>query len=257
MIRSAWEFAGFRSVWDLVGFLGVLTVSVATVLFLAGFFAVSEKVPWVPWTAVLLVVVAVVRDCRRRRGLASRAGRKSHNVEDPGTPAWLDDARRYYSEIGGEPADPVSVFDAADSDEVSNGSPEMPCLRLEPQFHCLPRVRVLDAGRRELGVIRSVGLIPGVRYAMHRNGELVWMLSVQSIVRKRHALELANGDTWTFDTPFFWWQNLTGTALGAPRLLGGLIVPTKRVWAMWIEPGKDTPDLLAAVAFMHRQYWRW
>jgi hypothetical protein len=85
----------------------------------------------------------------------------------------------------------------------------------------------------------------------------VWKLSVRSIVRKHYALELANGDSWTFETPFFWWQNLTGTALDAPRVLGGLVLPTKRVWALWIEPGHDTFDVLAAVAFMHRQWWHW
>ena len=36
------------------------------------------------------------------------------------------------------------------------------------------------------------------------------------IVRKCHALELANGDSWTFNTPFFWWHwSLTGAAFGA------------------------------------------
>ncbi len=173
-------------------------------------------------------------------------------------PAWWDDARCFYSEIGGDSADPVSVFAVpADLDEVSSESPGTLCLRLEPRARCSPRVRVLDAGGREQGIIRSEGLVPGVSYAMRRNGELVWKLSVRSIVRTRHALELANGDSWTFDTPFFWWQNLTGTAFGAPRLFGGLVVPTKSVWAMWIEPGRDTFDLLAAVAFLHRQYWHW
>ena len=99
--------------------------------------------------------------------------------------------------------------------------------------------------------------MPGVRYAMRRNGELVWKLSVRSMVRKHHTLELANGNSWRFDTPFFWWQSLTGTTWGVPRLLGGLVLPTKRVWALWIEPGQDTFDVLAAVAFMHRQWWRW
>ncbi len=151
-------------------------------------------------------------------------------------------------------ADPVSVFDATGLDEVKSESSGTLCLRLEPRFLSSPRVRVLDAGGREQAIIRSEGLVPCVRYAMRRNGELVWKLTVRSIVRNRHVLELANGDSWAFDTPFYWWQNLTGTAFGARRLVGGLVVPTKRIWAMWIEPGRDSFDLLAAVAFMHRQY---
>jgi hypothetical protein len=258
MIRSGCAFLGFRSVWDLLAFFRVVTLSVASLLFIVGCFTVSEKVPWIiPWTAAVLVIAAAVRFSGRLRSSTSHKGRDNQTVEESGKPAWLDDARWYFSEIGGDSADPVCVFDAAEMNEVSAESPGTLCLRLEPRLDWPPRVRVLDASGLEQGVICSEGLVPGVRYTMHRNGELVWVLSARSIVRNRHALELANGDSWTFATPFFWWQNLTGTAFGAPRLLGGLVVPTKRVWAMWIDPGRDTFDLLAAVAFMHRQYWRW
>ncbi len=88
---------------------------------------------------------------------------------------------------------------------------------------------------------------------MRRDGEPVWTMSVRSIVRKRHTLELANGDSWMLDTPFFWWQHLTGTVRGVPRLLGGL-GPVWWIWTMWIEPGRDTLELLATVAFLHRQW---
>jgi hypothetical protein len=210
-----------------------------------------------------LVVAAAVRSFRRRRDLSARSTAgpattdKRDGVEESSMPAWLDDARYYYSEIREDSADPVSIYAAPDNGEVSNESPGTLCLRLEPRFYASALVRVLDAGGRETGIIRSEGLVPGTSYAMRRNGERVWKLSVRSIFRRRHALELANGDSWTFETPFFWWQNLTGTAWGAPRVLGGLVLPTKRVWALWIEPGQNTIDVLAAVAFMHRQWWHW
>jgi hypothetical protein len=170
-------------------------------------------------------------------------------------PAWLDGARWYYSEIGEESAQPVSIF-LSDREGVSSESPGTLCLRLEPRFRYSSRLRVLDARGREQGIIGSEGPVPGVRYAMRRNGEMVWMLSVRSIVRRRHSLELANGDSWTFDTPFFWWHDLTGTAFGAPRLLG-YVGSVMWIWLMWIEPGRDTFDLLAAVRFMHRQWFHW
>jgi hypothetical protein len=186
--------------------------------------------------------------------LARSADEESHAVKESLIPAWLDDARWYYSEIGEEWAQPVSVFSAHDLDEVSTESPGTLCLRLEPRFRYSPWLRVLDASGHEEGVIRSEGLVPGVRYSMRGNDDLVWLLSVRSIVRKRHVLELASGDSWTFDTPFFWWQNLTGTALGVPRLIGG-VGPSMWIWGMGIEPGRDTLHLLAAVAFMHRQWF--
>lgn len=174
-------------------------------------------------------------------------------MRESGMPAWLADARRYYSVIGGESAQPISVF-LSDSEEVSSDSPGTLCLRLEPRSRHSSMVRVLDARGREEGIIRSDGLVPGARYAMRLDGQIVWMLSVRSIVRRRHALVLANGESWTFDTPFFWWQHLTGTTLGAPRLLGH-VSSVMWIWLMHIEPGMDTSDLLAAVAFLHRQWF--
>jgi hypothetical protein len=248
---------GFRSPWELLAFLRLLMLTLALCVFLGGFLVVSKKVPWLPWLVALLLVAAAARNLRGRRGSSSRGGRESHGVDKSLTPAWLDDARVYYSEIG-EPdsGEPISVFAVpAEVDEVNGESSGTLYLRLQPHSYLSPRVRVLDAGGREEGIICSEWLVPGVRYAMYRNGELVWKLSVRSIVRKRHVLELANGVSWTFDTPFFWWQNLTGTASGAARLLGGLVMPTTKAWGMWVEPGWDTFDVLAAVALLHSQYW--
>jgi hypothetical protein len=114
-------------------------------------------------------------------------------------------------------------------------------------------MRAIDAGGHEVGVIRPEGLVPWVKYAMRRDGDLVWTLGVRSIVRSRHRLELANGDSWTFHTPFFSIQ-VMGSAHNAPRLFGN-VGSTLRVWLLWIEPGWDSIDLLAAAAFMHRQWF--
>lgn len=168
-------------------------------------------------------------------------------------PAWWDDARRYYSRIEDGRAQPVSVFDWTDLDEVSDESPGTLRLRLEPRYRYSPRLRVLDAEGRERGTIGREGLLPGLRYALRQDGQLVWTLSVRSIVRKRHVLKLADGEPWTIDTPFFWWQHLTGTTLGVPALVGGL-GPSLSIWIMSIEPSKDTLELLSAVAFLHRQW---
>jgi len=168
-------------------------------------------------------------------------------------PAWLNDARRYYSVIGSESTDPVTVFNAPDGEDVSNLKPGKPCLHLKP---CSGSVRVLSADGCEEGVIRAEGILPIFRHVMRQNGNPTWVLSVRSIVRKRHSLEPSVGEAWTFDTPFFWWQHLTGTAGGVSKLLGH-VGPSKRFWFMWIERGRDTHELLAAVAFMHRKWWRW
>jgi hypothetical protein len=168
-------------------------------------------------------------------------------------PAWWPDARFYYSQIEKPSNDPATVFVAPDVEPITSENPGQPFLNLEPRSRSV-HVRTPDG--RECGIIRSEGIVPGIRYVMRRNGDLVWTLSVRSFVRKHHALEPAVGDTWTFDTPFYWWQHLTGSVNGVPRLLGR-VGPSKRLWSIAVEPGRDTEDVLAAVAFLHRKWWRW
>ena len=161
MIRSMWQSVGFYSASYLLSFLRSFSLMVAMLLFVGVILAVSENFPVVAWLAVLLVVAAAVRDFRRGSDSSSHAGRESRDVEESAAPAWLDDARWYYSEIGGEElADPVCVFDASDREEVSSESPGTLYLRLEPRYLASPRVRVLDADGREQGIINSEGLVP-------------------------------------------------------------------------------------------------
>jgi hypothetical protein len=166
-------------------------------------------------------------------------------------PAWLTDARVFYTRIEEGSKDPVSVFIPPDG-EVSVANPGALRLSLRPDGRSL---RVLDHEGCNEGVIRSEGLVRGIRYVMRRDQNPVWILSVRSLVRKRHRLRLADGETWTFDTPFYWWQHLTGSLADAPGLIGH-VGPSKRIWLFGIEPGRETRDVLAAVAVMHRNWWR-
>src|SRR5215203_1281496 len=97
-------------------------------------------------------------------------------------PPWLSDARVFYSRIEEGPQDPVSVFIPPDG-EVSAGNPGRLRLRLRPTGRSL---QVLDHQECDEGVIRSEGLVRGIRYVMRRDENAVWTLSTRSVVRKRH-----------------------------------------------------------------------
>ena len=116
--------------------------------------------------------------------------------------------------------------------------------------------RAIDDRDVEQGRIAYKGILPGVRFAMQRNGAPVWTLTVRSFVRKRHQLRMFDGANWVFDTPFFWWQHLTGRLDGQPALIGK-VGPTKRSWGFMVDPRRDSHDLLAAVGFMHWKWQRW
>ena len=177
---------------------------------------------------------------------------KSRTTERGESPLWVTDAEVFYSRIEDGARVPVTVFTPPDG-EVTDTNPGTVRLRLQPAGRAL---QVLDHEGRDGGVIRSEGVVRGVRYVLRRNGTSVWTLSIRSLVCKRHRLHLADGGTWTFDTPFYWWQHLTGSLAGAPKILGE-VGPSKRIWLFGCEPGCATDDLLAAVALLHRNWWRW
>ncbi len=50
-------------------------------------------------------------------------------------------------------------------------------------------------------------------------------------------------------------MNIVCTQNGATRALGQ-VGPSKWLWFLWIEPGQDQHDVLSALAFLHRRWWR-
>jgi hypothetical protein len=169
-------------------------------------------------------------------------------------PAWVENVDRwYYSRIESHPIWHASVFTVPADAEISDQSPGTLLLRMEPRWRS---TRVLDAGSREVGIVRSEGVVRGLCFVMRRNGAVVWSSAVRSVVRKHHRLTVQGGDDWTFDTPFFWWHHFVGVVAGQTTLFG-CIGPTKRHWGFWVEPGRDTLDLLAATTFIHWKWLRW
>jgi hypothetical protein len=80
-------------------------------------------------------------------------------------------------------------------------------------------------------------------------------MSTRSPVMGRHALEFSGAGTWDVRTPFFWWMNIVCRESGKTHALGQ-VGPRKGLWLLWIEPGRDDHDVLSALAFMHRRWWR-
>ncbi len=164
---------------------------------------------------------------------------------DVDIPDWMDRAARYYSMIEDDRRDSVRLM--GDATEKTPGTLR---LRLVAAFR---RVRVLDAAGQEIGLIRPRP--PGLGFTMRRGGSSVWTVSSRSLVMRRHALTFSNGDRWNVHTPFYWWRNIVAKHGGATHVLGQ-VGHIKRFWLLWVEPGRDDHDLLAALAFMHRRWWR-
>ena len=168
----------------------------------------------------------------------------------PQPPAWIDVARCYYSKIESDRRDSVRVMKSPDEGDASDTNPGTLCMRLVADSR---EVLILDAAGNEEGRIGSRGV--GLGYAMRRSGRAVWTVSTRSAVMRRHVLEFADGRAWDVRTPCFWWMNIVCSENGTTHALGQ-VGPRKWLWFFWIEPGKDTRDVLSALSFMHRRWWR-
>jgi hypothetical protein len=165
-------------------------------------------------------------------------------------PHWMGISARYYSRIDEGWGDPVRVHHFPEVGDASDQNPGDLWLRLVPRFR---EVAVVDAGGREDAVIRP--RFPGLGYTMFRAGLPAWTVSTRSVVMRRHALSFASGEAWDVRTPFFWWMNVVCNHNGETPAVGQ-VGPSKRFWLLWIGAGKDHRDHLAALAFMHRRWWR-
>ena len=165
-------------------------------------------------------------------------------------PEWIDIARVYYSKIDTDKRYSVRVMKPPDEGDASDTNPGTLRLHLAAGSR---EVRVLDAAGNEEGIIRSRG--PGFGYAMRRSGHAVWTVSNRSLVMRRHVLEFADGGRWDVRTPFYWWMNVVCSENGKTHALGQ-VGPRKWLWFLWIEPGRDSNDVLSSLAFMHRRWLR-
>ena|SRR5438093_549380 len=112
---------------------------------------------------------------------------------------------------------------------------------------------VVGPDRSELFTIRAEGGMLRSRHSLFQNESPIWRLSVRSILRRRHELQFMSGETWSLQTPFFS-VFFGGTAQDESRLLGRVGRSTEE-WFFLVEPGKETMELLAAIAFLHCQWY--
>ncbi len=163
-------------------------------------------------------------------------------------PAWLDDARWYYSEIGGESAQPVSVF-RTDREGVDSESPGTLCSASGASVaQCRRGCSVLGcrAGKKWASFAPR-GLCPRARC---RDAPRCRTSSgrYRSVRSSASCIRFGAGSRRLVDVRAAILLVATPNRhhAGGPRLLGGL-GPVGWIWMMWIEPGRDTFDLLAAV----------
>jgi hypothetical protein len=121
-------------------------------------------------------------------------------------------------------------------------------------FRLLPNFSFLDAAGDELFRVRCTRRYPVANFVMEADGSPVCALRQLSLLRNRYAFEFNAGARWTFRIRLFSIYG-EGTCEGTA---GFKIRMTRHdTWHVLVSPGFDSPQLVAAVASVHRELQRW
>ena len=120
-------------------------------------------------------------------------------------------------------------------------------------FFRLPDFVVSDPTGQEWLRVKVVHKLALAQFVMIQNGQPACTLRQRSLFRNKYALNFANGQKWVFRMPLFTvlfaGQSETGAKVRA-RMRG------HNVWYVQLEPAGDNPQLVAALAFIHRERLR-
>jgi len=120
-------------------------------------------------------------------------------------------------------------------------------------FFRLPDFVVYDETDKELSRIKLERKWPLAQFMMVENGLPICTIRQQSILLNKYSLDFANGQRWVFRMPLF------------TVIFGGLSKTGEKVrvrlwshniWVVLMDTSVDNPQLVAALAFIHRERLR-
>jgi hypothetical protein len=120
-------------------------------------------------------------------------------------------------------------------------------------FFRLPDFVVYDRTDKELFRIKLERKWSLAQFVMVENGLPICTIGQRSILRNKFTLDFANGQRWVFRMPLFT-VNFGGLSETGAKIRARLW--THNVWYVLIDTNADSPQLVAALAFIHRERLR-
>jgi hypothetical protein len=111
---------------------------------------------------------------------------------------------------------------------------------------------VFDPAEREILRVSRDARVPP-RFSLLAGGNAVGTMASRPLMRNRYVVNFAAGETWAFHLKLFT-VFFPGESAGGKKLWVR-VGPSKKQWSLLIQPGADDPRLVAALAFMHREWW--
>lgn len=104
-------------------------------------------------------------------------------------------------------------------------------------------------------VVRRSCFLPPIFNILNRDGAAVGTIRLTSILRNRYTIAIHGEGTWTFRIVLFS-VRCYAVANGTP-VLWIAVGPSKRHWNVLVKPGAREWPLLAAIAFIHTEWWNY
>ncbi len=123
---------------------------------------------------------------------------------------------------------------------------------LENPFRKLDFVITAEGEPKDELVVRRSSFVRST-FKIMEAGNTVGSIRRRSPLRIRYAIEIPGAESLTFRLPLFTLRFWGGTNKVADIWV--LVGPSKRQWRVLIRPGLDSRKLIAAIAFIHNEWW--
>lgn len=120
-------------------------------------------------------------------------------------------------------------------------------------FFRLPDFVVYDSAEKEICRIKLKRRFGLAEFVMIENGVATCTIKQKSILRNKYTLEFSNGQKWVFRMPLFT-INFSGISENGEKIQARL--RAHETWYVLIDVVADNPQLVAALAFIHRERLR-
>jgi len=103
-------------------------------------------------------------------------------------------------------------------------------------------------------VIQRVSFIPS-RFEIRDKGGVVGRIGMRSPLRIKYSIEIDGVSCWTFRLPLFTVRFHGESEVGTDIWV--IVGPSKMEWNILIRPGFSNRHLVAALAFIHNEWWNY
>lgn len=108
-----------------------------------------------------------------------------------------------------------------------------------------------SAGGEVLRIQRRVRF--PARFEVIEDGDVTGLIRLRSPLRNSYRIEIGTDAGWTFRMPLFSITFHGRSDVGEEVWVR--VWPGKRQWNILLQPGSNSPVLLAALSFIHREWW--